>query len=57
MMSEFDMIDLGELQYFLGLKVYHGDHDNFISQNIYIYMLDVPKNFKFLKLLPLKIKG
>ena len=26
MISEFDLIDLGILQYFLGLEVYQGDH-------------------------------
>ena len=30
--SEFDMMDLGKLYYFIGLEVYQVDHGIFISQ-------------------------
>ena len=41
MMSEFDMIYLGILHYFIGLEVYRVDHGTFISQKK--YMLDMLK--------------
>ena len=46
MISKFDMIDLGVLHYFLGLEVYQGDHDIFISQKK--YTLDMLKKFNML---------
>ena len=47
MMSKFDMTNLGILYYFMGLYVYQGDHDIFISQKKYI--MDMLKKFNMLK--------
>ena len=46
MMSEFDMIDLGVLHYFLGLEVHQDDRGISISQKK--YMLHMLKKFNML---------
>ena len=46
MMSKFDMTDLGILHYFLGIKVYQGNHGIFISQKK--CRLDMLKKFNML---------
>lgn len=44
MMKTFEMIDLGLLQYFLGLEVKQGKDDIFICQNK--YAIDILKKFQ-----------